>query len=276
MDPETALQELQVSQNLSILHLAEPYLSLPSPQNNTTSKRSSNASSNSNRENATPAILAADLAHYQELFSKLRFSYVEQVTKERFLRAITAEQPEFVDANENAELEEQLRGHKGALKEKKSEVRELVRELEEQGRQLAARYENVQLQTEQLSTLPNEIANLEESIASLRQTAGPKSDNPALNMSLQPTLELLADRKEELASLDRQIEALQAALPHKQAQVSALQDEVSILNTKKIRAVEDAMEARRGRGNGGMVDELEERGRWLRGVETGLRTMLAV
>ena len=43
--------------------------------------------------------------------------------------------------------------------------------------------------------------------------------------------------------ISRQIEALQAALPHKQAQVSALQDEVSILNAKKIRAVEEAMEA---------------------------------
>jgi len=58
--------------------------------------------------------------------------------------------------------------------------------------------------------------------------------------------------------------------------VSALQDEVSILNAKKIRAVEEAMEARRGRENGGMVDELEDRGRWLRGVEAGLRTMLEV
>jgi chromosome segregation ATPase len=137
-------------------------------------------------------------------------------------------------------------------------------------------YENVQFQTTQLSTLPSEIANLESGISQLREARGPRSDNPALSLPLQPTLELLNDREEELASLDRQIEALQAALPHKQAQVSALQDEVSILNAKKIRAVEEAMEARRGRENGGMVDELEERGRWLRGVDTGLRTMLEV
>ena len=138
MDPQTALEELQATSNLSILHLAEPYLTTPSPRNNSANKRSSNTSSNEGRENATPSILAADLAHYQELFSKLRFSYVEQVTKERFLRAITAEQPEFVDPNENVELEEQLKEQKSGLKEKKQEVRELVKELEEQGRQLAA------------------------------------------------------------------------------------------------------------------------------------------
>ena len=139
MDPQSALQELQTTSDLSILHLAEPYLIVPSPGNTSASKRISNTSSNEGRENATPAILAADLTHYQELFSKLRFSYVEQVTKERFLRAITAEQPEFVDASENAQLEEQLREQKTGLKEKKLEVCELVKELEEQGRQLAAR-----------------------------------------------------------------------------------------------------------------------------------------
>lgn len=67
----------------------------------------------------------------------MRFSYVEQVTKERFLRAVTAEQPEFVTAAENAELEERLRGDKSALKQKKQEVREIISALEEQGRQLA-------------------------------------------------------------------------------------------------------------------------------------------
>ena len=139
MDPDQALEQLQATSNLSILHLAEPYLAIPSPRSNSANKRSSNTSSNEGRENATPAILAADLTHYQELFSKLRFSYVEQVTKERFLRAITAEHPEFVDPSENAQLEEQLKEQKAGLKEKKQEVRELVKELEEQGRQLAGR-----------------------------------------------------------------------------------------------------------------------------------------
>ena len=120
--------------SLSILTLSDPYLATA---NNTSTQRTSNASSTDGRDNASPAILAADLTHYQELFSKLRFSYVEQVTKERFLRAVTAEQPEFVDPSENAALEEKLKVEKAALKEKKMEVREMVGDLEEQGRMLA-------------------------------------------------------------------------------------------------------------------------------------------
>lgn len=95
-------------------------------------------------------------------------------------------------------------------------------------------------------------------------------------MPLQPTLELLNEREAQLSDLDRQIEALRATLPHKKDEVAALQDQVSILNAKKIRAVEEAQEARRRRENGGTGDELEDRGRWLRGVESGLRTMLEV
>lgn len=137
-------------------------------------------------------------------------------------------------------------------------------------------YENIQLQTTQLESLPSEIANLEATIARLQQSATPKSSDPVLSLPLQPTLELLSEREDELASIDTQIEALQAAMPGKQAQVEQLRDEVSMANARKIKAVEEAQEARRRRENGGMGDELEEKGRWLRGVDSGLRTMLEV
>ena len=141
MEASVALSSLQETpKDLAILTLSSAYLTSNSASDQPPPNRLSNVSSSSSgREGATPAILAADLIHYQELFSKLRFSYVEQVTKERFLRAITAEQPEFVDGSENAELEEKLREDKASLKERKGEVGELVRELEEQGRVLAGR-----------------------------------------------------------------------------------------------------------------------------------------
>lgn len=58
-----------------------------------------------------------------------------------------------------------------------------------------AGYENIQLQTTQLEHLPAEIANLEATIAQLQQSSAPKSDNPALSLPLQPTLELLSERE---------------------------------------------------------------------------------
>ena len=140
-----------------------------------------------------------------------------------------------------------------------------------------AGYENIQLQSTQLAELPSSIANLESTISSLRQSRPTRSSNPSLSLPLQPTLELLAEREKQSEDLDRQIRALQEASPHKQAGVAALQDEVSILNTRKIKAVEEAKDARRRWESGsGMGDDLDERGRWLRALEMGLRGMLEV
>jgi hypothetical protein len=130
MDPQEALEQLQQPTELYILNISQPILN-PTES----AKRSSNASD----QERTPSALRADLEHYRELFSKLRFSYVEQVTKERFLRAVTAEQPEFVDGDENRELGEKLAADKAALKARKEEVRGIIGDLEEQGRVLAKR-----------------------------------------------------------------------------------------------------------------------------------------
>ncbi|KAK5112435.1 hypothetical protein LTR85_011544 [Meristemomyces frigidus] len=273
MDPQTALIELQAPESLTILSLSHHILD---PDSLSERNRTSNASDSSAQTTPTPALLSADLAHYRDLFSKLRFSYVEQVTKERFLRAITSDPPEFVDGVENGQLEEKLRIDKATLKERKEEVRTLVQELEEQGRQLAHRYDAIQVQTVQLETLPAEIENLQSTISALQDAQEPKSSNPSLAMPLQPTLKLLAEREQQLSDIDRQIVALQAALPAKRQEVERLQDELAPLQMRKINAVQEAKQARRRREDGGLGDELEEKGRWLRSVDSGLRAMLEV
>lgn len=96
-------------------------------------------------------------------------------------------------------------------------------------------------------------------------------------MSLPTTKELLSERERELRNADMEIERLQASLPAKKAEVQRLQDELAPIQMRKIKAVEEAQEARKRReGPGGAADELEEKGRWLRGVEASLKTMLEV
>lgn len=275
MDVSSALSQLRQPTTLSILHLSEPLLTTNDNANNSTND--SQDASYTQSINA-PSSLSADLVHYRDLFSKLRFSYVEQVTKERFLRAVIADQPEFVSAEDNAELEERLKTDKAELKAKKEEVRALIGELEAQGRQLAQRYEQIQLRTSQLESLPSEIAELEQVIGRLKDVQEPKSEDAELSLPLQPTMDLLRQREQELQSVDLEIARLQAALPAKKAEVSRLQDELAPIQMRKIKAVEEAKEARRRRegGGNGEADELEEKGRWLRGVEGSLKAMLEV
>lgn len=116
----TNMAHPEASSRLTILSLAEPLLSADD-----SADRLSNKS------------LDAELEHYKDLFSKLRFSYVEQVTKERFLKAIVADPPQLVDAAENARLEQHLAHAKAALKAKKEQTNQKVRELQELAGRLA-------------------------------------------------------------------------------------------------------------------------------------------
>ncbi|KAL8810068.1 MAG: hypothetical protein Q9223_007828, partial [Gallowayella weberi] len=132
----TALSALQ-AQPLSIIRLSESIspTTIENP-NARTSDISNSVLTTEDPSQPTPASLAADLSHYRDLFSKLRFSYLEQVTKEKFLRAIVGDPPLIVDNAENVELEKQLGEIKVVLKMQKEGVQRLVEELEARGREL--------------------------------------------------------------------------------------------------------------------------------------------
>jgi hypothetical protein len=290
--PATALEQLQQARSLKILTIAETLAPKDLPQSS--KKRNSAASVDSDQNGDThPAALEADLLHYkvsgvlcirwailtckQELFSKLRFSYVEQVTKEKFLRNITENPPRLVEATENHEKETEILALKASLKERKLEVADILRQLEDKGKELTARYEGLQLRTQQLESLPTEIEGLEASIEQLKQNQAPTSTNPELALPLPETLRLLTEREAELAALNAQILQLQTSLPNRARELEKLERELRPLETQKQGTVAAAKEARRRKEEGGGIgDELEERGRWLTAAEKMLRETLEV
>ncbi|EPE24475.1 hypothetical protein GLAREA_08327 [Glarea lozoyensis ATCC 20868] len=265
------INEIQAGHELSIIKLGEP---LAAPIKNQTGIRRSDVSTDG-FDNPTPASLEADLEHYKELFSKLRFSYLEQVTKEKFIRAIVGDPPLVVEHQENVELERSLAVSKASLKAQKTEVAELVEQLEEKGRQLCRKYENVQLQITQLQDLPQRIDELQSSVEKLKASQAPGS-HPTLNMPLDKTLALVEERQREKSDLDRQLEQLQLLLPRKTRELERLNAELQPLEVKRLGSTGAAKEAKRRKEEalGGVGDDLEERGRWWRGVEGGLKGML--
>lgn len=130
---------LQSPTDLSIIKISEPISATSNPAKpySSPSKRHSDVSAQD--VDPSPASLQADLTHYKELFSKLRFSYLEQVTKEKYLRAIVDDPPLIVSHNQNVDLEAKLAETKKELKASKEEVRLLVERMEEMGRALARR-----------------------------------------------------------------------------------------------------------------------------------------
>ncbi|KAF7587736.1 hypothetical protein BBP40_006814 [Aspergillus hancockii] len=281
INPAETLNQLQqldengkLKAHLAIVRISEPIFS-PDAENSSQSlsKRTSDAST---IDNPTPASLEADLTHYKELFSKLRFSYVEQVTKEKFLRAIVGDPPLVVGHNENVELETQLAEVKAGLKARKEEVRTMIAEMEKKGRDLANRYQNIELQMTQLSTLPESIESLESTIAELRSKQASNINAPSSqNLPLPATLSLLSEREAELAALNRQLATVQNALPRKTREAEAVERELSVLERRKSEATTQAQEAQRKKQEG-ESDGLEEVGRWYRSADEALKWLVGV
>lgn len=125
--------------------------------------------------------------------------------------------------------------------------------------------------------MPAEIKNLETTIERLKEEQTPPSNNPELALPLPETMGLLQEREAELTALNAQLSKLQSALPNKARELEKLERELKPLETQKQGTVTAAKEARRRREEGGGIgDELEERGRWLRASEKALKEMLEV
>ncbi len=274
------LDGLQARHEISIIKLSEPISSAiaEAARGGTNNQRTSDASTSS-LDNLSPASLEADLEHYRELFAKLRFSYVEQVTKEKFIRAIVGDPPLIVTPQENADLEAENAEAKAQLKALKTDVADMVGELEKRGRELTRRYEQVQLETVSLRELPGKVSQLEAGIAELRQAQEHDADaRPELNMPLAKTAALVDAQKSKLSDLDRQLEQLSNQVPRKRKELERLQAELAPLEAKRQNSTAAAREAKRRKeaALGGVEDDLEERGRWWRASETVLKQMLDI
>lgn len=155
----------------------------------------------------------------------------------------------------------------------------MVKELDARGRDLSRRYETIFLQTTLLSSLPPQIEDLNQTLFSLRkhiQSTDTSETNLALAMPLPATLELLEEKQASLDELNAQLKALQQALPRQTRTLESEERELQKLELERERAVGLAREAVDRKQEGGGADELERKGRWLRGVESGLREMLEV
>ncbi|EHY54548.1 hypothetical protein HRR90_002636 [Exophiala dermatitidis] len=251
-----------------------------------------NVSAEGAQQQLTPASLAADLAHYKDLFSKLRFSYLEQVTKEKYLRSIVGDPPLVVSHSDNLALETKLAAMKAELQTKKRGVDALVAQMEEQARVLAQRYDEVAHGMELLATIPPQIDDLRREIEVLQaevakrrkgstfdddERDGESDDISArMNMPLEATQQALDDLKARNLELDHQISLLQHQMPAKDREVEKVDRELAELEKRRNESTRLAVELRKRREQGGGRDEMEELGRWYRGSEAVLRGVLCL
>ncbi|ETN46424.1 uncharacterized protein HMPREF1541_00608 [Cyphellophora europaea CBS 101466] len=285
------LQDPQTSKPLSILHLAEPILESEAsaanhPSSDSAAAQRDLATSTTSAPDTTsvvltPSTLGADLQHYRDLFSKLRFSYLEQVTKEKYLRSIVGDPPLLVTPKDNAELEAKLVGMKAELKAKKAETDALVTELEGVAAALAAQYEGVESGKVALRALPAEVEDLKAQVAVLREEVQRKQtelgregdEDPRYAMRMDATAQALEEQRRANEAIDREIAELERRLPGKMRECERAERELEEMERQREEITRQAREVKRIREEGGR-DLVGERGRWYTAQEAVLKGLL--
>ncbi|KAF8534220.1 hypothetical protein BDD12DRAFT_896642 [Trichophaea hybrida] len=215
----------------------------------------------SDETSTSPSTLKIELAHYKELCSQLRFSYLEQVTKERFLRSITDDQREIPETEDNAQLEELLRGAKEKLKSSKREVEEILAELEAVAQRLAPAYEQLTRDISKVRTLPEETEAMKNQIETLLNA---NDTRRGMNLPLSDTLEHIGAAESELRMLETELENLETKLPRKKRHLENLDRVISEHERNKEgleKFASEAVRAREGARAAGKADR-ENTGQW--------------
>lgn len=282
----TQIHEQRKAQPLSILTLAEPILiPQPPPSNSqsTPSRSQQTQEQQTLQQPLNPSTLTADLTHYRDLFSKLRFSYLEQVTKEKYLRGIVGE-PSLtsqVSPEENARLEEKLAVMKAELQGKKRGVEELVTSMEGLAGELGGMFDFVEGARGELEVLIVEVQALESEVAETRRSVEGKegvvvvSEDPRMNLGFEETGELIEEGKRRREDLENEIRALEEELERRSRECEEVERELVELEGRRNEVTRAVIDARRLKEEGGR-DRLEEQGRWYVSSEAVMRGLLGV
>ncbi|KAF3912729.1 hypothetical protein ABW21_db0209440 [Orbilia brochopaga] len=219
------------------------------------------------------AILEAELTSYKEYFSKLRFQYLEQVTKERFLNAITADVPELVEAEEIEALEVRVAAQKSELRKCKDEVNAINAEISRLGRKVCDEYAALKTTIPTITSLPATIASLESDVAALlhfspNQAVDADADAD-LNLPLRDTLHRLQATDSEIIQLQRQIDAANRTIASRTRRIEVLDRELKPLeaNAEAVSATAEESRLRREEERQRGLANRENVGRWYRTVE---------
>ncbi|KAG5513346.1 hypothetical protein PMAC_001409 [Pneumocystis sp. 'macacae'] len=176
-----------------------------------------------------PNIVESDLKYFKELFSKLKFSYIEQETKERYLRAILDDPILVVEHKDNIELEKKNVELKSHLKSRKEDVDKTCKELEQTVSKVCNDYETTIQQAIEADHMLKEIEKMEKEIEELKDN----EKNQEQNLPLKDSLSLLSSQTKKASKLKKDIDQFQAVYEHKKEQLKETIDEVKKRENEK-------------------------------------------
>ncbi|KAI5803415.1 hypothetical protein DFH27DRAFT_48264 [Peziza echinospora] len=253
----------------------------PAPTPNSKQKSSARSRSSDAATTHTPGSVTAGLSYYKELFSKLRFSYLETITKEKYLRSILEDPPAVTESHENEALELELSEYKQDLAEMKSDMVLLVTQIELLSEKLGVISPDAASKLAELEGLPDELAELDNAIqtelSNLGKSPSQEPHDETLHLPLNETLALVHRLESELSSIDRDLTSLtNIEVPRKQRLTEQLDKELKPLEMDKAGLVGLATQAKHMREREremGRADR-ENMGRWYKAANEAMSQLV--
>ncbi|TPX58597.1 hypothetical protein PhCBS80983_g03033 [Powellomyces hirtus] len=205
---------------------------------------------------AQPKNVEAEFHFHEELFKKLKFTYVEQKAKEGFLKRVLDVPPRFPSQTDLKDLEaraanekEQLRARKTACKEMRGQVEELIVSAYNGHAALTERAQQAAQTMEEHKTLENELEELA------------KHCSPARD-GIDDRERVVQEQDAVLAELQEQVNHWKSKLDYRQSKNATLEAEVAKLRSRGTESDSAAAEALRISKS--KDPQLEKLGKWYR------------
>ncbi|CAN6674741.1 hypothetical protein TRVA0_063S00298 [Trichomonascus vanleenenianus] len=197
--------------------------------------------------NPDPTLIPQELQKHIEQFNKLKVAYLEQETKEKFLRDIITDPPVLVEQENVQQIEHENRLKKGSLKERKSQVAELQHQLDSLGREACAEYSFLKEKVDDAKRMTREMDQMEAEIEALTQQQKelelPEYDDPDMSLPVVELNSLAGEYEKQAAEIAKTLSDLvQNAIPGTTAEMEQLEKEVQSLQKEKEVAEAQAKE----------------------------------
>ncbi|KAI8926616.1 hypothetical protein BC831DRAFT_455955 [Entophlyctis helioformis] len=203
---------------------------------------------------AQPGNTEPEMKFHKELFSKLKFNYLEQDAKEKFLRRVLDTVPVYASQAAVKALEQSNAQQKETLKANKANLEELKAEVSDLADHLCAAYDRVQTRKEEALSIEQDISRLEADVKVIEATANPRT------ATIAQLEQKTSTQQDKLADLRRQVQAQQKLLADHRAKRAQLNKDVTRLEAKKSEAEANAAEAMRISQS--KDPQVEELGQW--------------
>ncbi|KAF5375714.1 hypothetical protein D9615_009347 [Tricholomella constricta] len=204
-------------------------------------KLDANETSDEDLELKDPAIVAADVAAQISFLRKLKFQYLEQNAKDRYVKSIVSDIDDapIVTAEDNKVLLASNAAKKEKLKVSKSSLAEMQHDIRTLAPLVEKDYRKVHDATAQATQLAEQIIDARLALTRLRKThPHPRLTIPLADQKLIDQVTEMQDLSDELQALNQEAHAIKEQLKRGALKVESLRVERSELE-KKVRLYRD-------------------------------------